>query len=394
MNFRSAPGHHVCREALPGKRRWSNRQRLGAGEYFAFDRRRRHGAIFDREQRLACFALEHIHVPGLGDLRHGVNQFALALYGDQARWSRQVPIPHVVLDGLEMPDSFARAGVQSQQRIGEQVVAHAIGAVEVIGGRPGGHEDHTSLFVQRHTGPIVGRSGILPRFLGPRIVAELARMRNGVKRPANLAGADVEGADVTGCRRQVFARHETHDQHVFVSYAGCGRAHGDLAEIAAQPRAQIDAPAFSEALDESAGARVDGEKEMARRYKNAALGPIPPHHHAPVARPARQARRGRGLKAPLLAARGGIERKQPQGRTGAIQHSVHHHRVALDLRALGCVAGVVLPGDGEFIGVSAIDLREAGVSDTVVAAAVDGPAGVTGFWHLSRLAPQVGGQQE
>ena len=51
-----------------------------------------------------------------------------------------------------------------------------------------------------------------PRVLRPGLVARLARMRNGVERPAQLAGADVVGADVARRRRQPFALAAADDE--------------------------------------------------------------------------------------------------------------------------------------------------------------------------------------
>src|SRR4051794_19792873 len=99
---------------------------------------------------------------------------------------------------LEMPDSFPGPGIERDQRVGEQVIAHTVAAIEIERRRAGGQEDHASFLVNAQSTPIIGSTGALIGVTRPCLVAELARMRDGVKDPLLLACDDVEGADVTG----------------------------------------------------------------------------------------------------------------------------------------------------------------------------------------------------
>src|SRR5258708_13282160 len=94
-----------------------------------------------------------------------------------------------------MPDSLACAGVQGNQAICEEIIASAIGAVEIKCRRAGRNVENSALGIESHSSPIVGRAAGLPRIFWPRVVAEFTRMRNGVKRPAQLAGSGVVSAN-------------------------------------------------------------------------------------------------------------------------------------------------------------------------------------------------------
>ena len=98
-----------------------------------------------------------------------------------------VVVPQVVMDVLEVPQPLARARIERQQAIGKEVRADAIGAVEVEGSRSGGEVGNRPLRIDRDLPPRVGAADVLPRVLGPRLVAELARVRDGVELPGELA---------------------------------------------------------------------------------------------------------------------------------------------------------------------------------------------------------------
>src|SRR5690606_25368982 len=99
-----------------------------------------------------------------------------------------------------MPEALARARVERDETIAEQVRADAIRAVVVVGRRAERDVDDAALRVDRHLAPRVDAAGIPIRVLRPRVVAELAGLRNRVKRPGELARHDVVRADVAGRR--------------------------------------------------------------------------------------------------------------------------------------------------------------------------------------------------
>ena len=62
-------------------------------------------------------------------------------------------------------------------------------AVEVVGRRADRQVDVAELLVGAHRRPDVGVAGFLPGILLPGLVAELARLRDGVEGPEQAAGA-------------------------------------------------------------------------------------------------------------------------------------------------------------------------------------------------------------
>src|SRR5215470_13438532 len=97
---------------------------------------------------------------------------------------------------LEVPHAPAGRRIESEQTVGEQVVAGTVGAVEIADRRPRRDVNDAALLIEREAAPAVGGAGILPAIGGPIVVAELARMWNRVKGPAQLAGVNVERPDV------------------------------------------------------------------------------------------------------------------------------------------------------------------------------------------------------
>jgi hypothetical protein len=88
-------------------RKWLRRRRA-----FARYRRLRHGPLFDGPHRTAVGPVEHVKKGGLVRLHHGLD--ALAVDSDLAKHRRPdvVPVPQIVVDGLEVPHALARLDVE------------------------------------------------------------------------------------------------------------------------------------------------------------------------------------------------------------------------------------------------------------------------------------------
>ena len=229
-NFASSASAHACasgvREVIvSGVRSWRakgaglRRERLSIGGDLAGDGARRHLPVLDRIDRRAGHAIEDEDVPVLGRLRDGVDRLAVAPDRDEARRRGRVAIPDVVAHELEVPDELSRVGVEREQRVRVEVVANAVGAVEIGRRRSRRHVDDAARLVERHARPAVGAAVLAPRVLRPRLVAGLAWMRNGVKAPLQRAGACVVGADIARRRGQSFGHAPAEDQQVFVDDA-------------------------------------------------------------------------------------------------------------------------------------------------------------------------------
>src|SRR5258706_10315794 len=123
------------------------------------------------------------------------------------------------MHALKMPDSLARVGVQGKQTICEEIIANTIGAVEIKCGRACRNVENSSQGIESHSSPIVGRATGLPRIFWPRVVAEFTGMRNGVKRPTQLAGSGVVSANIAWGRRESLGVAATEDHQVLVDDA-------------------------------------------------------------------------------------------------------------------------------------------------------------------------------
>src|SRR5260221_2718844 len=200
--LRRAAREHVLRETLAGERSGSSREKLRRRRHLALHRARGERMLFDRKQGRPRRAIEKEHVALLAGLRDGIDPLSVAGNGDEARGGGEIAVPEVVPHGLEMPDPVSSGGVEGEERVREEVVAEAIGSVEIRGRGSRRHVDDPPRLVHGHARPVVGAAAVRPGVPGPRLVARLARMRDRVEGPAELARARVVGADVSRRGRQ------------------------------------------------------------------------------------------------------------------------------------------------------------------------------------------------
>jgi hypothetical protein len=123
---------------------------------------------------------------------------------------------------LEMPEAFAGAGVEGEKAIAEKVCARAVGAIEIVFWAGGGNVDDAAFFIEREFAPGVGAADRFPGVFRPGVVAEFAFMRNGMEDPTQSAGANVEGADVSGCGTPALIGGGTEYEQVFKNTARRG----------------------------------------------------------------------------------------------------------------------------------------------------------------------------
>src|SRR5580765_2136156 len=133
-----------------------------------------------------------------------------------------------------MPDSLAGFGVQRDQTVCEQIVADPVATIEIRRGRACGNVDNSSLKIERHAGPVVGGATGLPCISWPGVITEFARVRNRVKRPAQLAGANVVSADVSGRGGQGFGIPAADDDQVLVHNSGAAQRDGLESRLASE----------------------------------------------------------------------------------------------------------------------------------------------------------------
>src|SRR5262249_19286762 len=156
--------------------------------------------LLDGPERFAGYAVEHPNESGLRDLGHHIYFSVIMPHGEKLGSGRVVVIPNVVVDHLEIPKEFAGTGVKRKQAVAEEVGAATVSAVEVVLGAGGGHVDNPAPCVHRNLAPTIGPAHSFPRVMGPGVVSQFARMRDGMKSPGQLTGAHVECPDISRSR--------------------------------------------------------------------------------------------------------------------------------------------------------------------------------------------------
>ena len=294
------------------------------------------------------------------------------LHGEKDGRGRKIAIPKIVVDALEMPDTFAGLSVESDEAIGKEVVAHAIGPVEIESRGAGGNEDNAAGDVDSHTGPIVGGAAGLPRVLRPSVGSEFAWVRNGVKRPAELAGAHFIGADIARRSGERFGFASAHDHQVFINDGGAGHEDRLIRGIAAEVLAEIDATVFAESRDRLARVRVERIDEVHYADENPALLAIGPVGEAAIGLRAFDT----GVELPQELAGRGIEGKDFLRGRDSVEDSVDLDGARLQASEF---LGVKAPRNAELFHVFAIDLGNRGEVIVVGRSSVEGPIVTGGF---------------
>ena len=99
------------------------------------------------------------------------------------------------MNHLEMPDALAGAGVEGHQALREQIVAGAVAAIKIVGGRLGRQIDVAQLEVGAHHGPDAAVAGVAPGFFLPGLDTEIALLGNRAEGPDQLAATHVVAAN-------------------------------------------------------------------------------------------------------------------------------------------------------------------------------------------------------
>jgi len=91
-----------------------------------------HRAIFDRPQRPAGRAIEHVDESLLGDLRDGTNAASADRDVDQVRRRGNVVVPESVAHQLEVPDPPAGGRLETDEAVGKEIVAVSLAAIVIV----------------------------------------------------------------------------------------------------------------------------------------------------------------------------------------------------------------------------------------------------------------------
>ena len=118
---------------------------------------------------------------------------------DQGGCGGKIVIPNAVVNGLEMPQTFACFNVDGHKTFSKESVAFARTSPIIAVGSGERKVDMTEVVIAAHHGPYVDVAGVAVGMFFPGIGSELAILRDGVEDPFQFAGADVKSLHVTGC---------------------------------------------------------------------------------------------------------------------------------------------------------------------------------------------------
>src|SRR4051794_37417739 len=104
------------------------------------------------------------------------------------------------MNHLKVPDTLACARIKGQQTVTEEICTSPIRSVEIVFRAADGDVDDPSLLVDSEVRPGVCTSDCFPSLFRPSVVAEFARMGNGMEDPDLLARAHIVCAYVARCR--------------------------------------------------------------------------------------------------------------------------------------------------------------------------------------------------
>src|SRR5258706_10468362 len=120
-----------------------------------------------------------------------------------------------------MPDALAGFCIKRKQAIGEKILTGTIRSVKIKRRRRRRNEYDASFFVQCHSCPAISATISLAGVSAPCVSAELTWFRDYMEDPFQLAGVDIEGADITGCRWKFIRHFASHDKKIVKHYSRC-----------------------------------------------------------------------------------------------------------------------------------------------------------------------------
>ena len=259
------------------------------------------------------------------------------------------------MDDLEVPDSLASSGVESQQAVCEEIHAVAFPSVKIWFCSLGGNVDNPSLFIERLAAPGHGSGGSFPGVRGPGVITELPGAGDEVEDPPAFAGSHVVGAN------SPHAANPSHDNQVPVD---------DSRGV--KPGSQVDGPVLAKFPDGFSGVRVHGKQVSLDPGQESSLFAL---FIFPVNQPTLSLPSAPGLLLAGIPFPDGLTRRCVKGHDltgsgGGVENSPDDQVVGL---VLSLLAGVVTPGRLEGMHIPAVDLSQRGIQVTLLATKVDRP---------------------
>src|SRR5262249_36392701 len=132
----------------------------------------------------------------VADLGYGsddIHALTGARNGPKIGRRRNIEIPDVMSDFLEVPKASAGPGVDGNEAVRKQVIPEMADADEIVLRRSRRDIGDTTSFIHGHTAPAV--CSVRLRSV-PRVVAKLARLGDSVKGPEKFPAHDVQSPHV------------------------------------------------------------------------------------------------------------------------------------------------------------------------------------------------------
>ena len=367
-------------ERLPHEGRRLHGKRLRGPGFLAGHRGMRHGLFDHGKQRLPRVPIQHEDESHLRQLHHHIPGSARPGERDENRRRRIVVVPDVVMHRLVVPLAFAGRRVERQDAVGEQIGAFPKRAVEIVRRRSGRAEYPSAPLVHRDATPRVGAAVVLALHPLPRVVADLALLRDRVEYPLQLARYGVERANMAGRGVVALVHARSDDQEVLEDRAWRRHLETDHRGIHAEVLPQVDPPALAECRDEPARGRLEGVDAIFHEIEDPLTLRALPVRDASVAEPDHGLALvvGRRVETPELPPGGRVQRHGLETRRGQIHHAVHDNRIGVHRGARARVAGVVFPGRLQALNVGGMNLAKRGVLGRAGIAAVDRPIQIVG----------------
>jgi hypothetical protein len=238
---------------------------LGLGSDLAGDDGAGDGPLLHAVDRFAGEAVEDEEQAHFGDLRDGRDGLAVAADVEQGGRRSEIVVPDVVMNELLVPELFAGAGVEGNEGVAVEVVAGAVGAVEVVGGGAEGGVEDAAGGVEGEEAPGVGAGAVFVGAGGPGVAAGFAGAGDGVEGPEQFAGDGVPGADVAvgadGGRAFPVAR--SGDDDVFKDRRRRLQLEAAVGQAVEDPGFEVHAAFVAEAGGGFAVGGVDGQQVVA-----------------------------------------------------------------------------------------------------------------------------------
>src|SRR4030095_9700845 len=130
---------------------------------------------------------------------------------------------------------------------------------------------HAGVFVHCNSLPAVSTTIALSGVGAPGVSAELIRLRDYMEKPFQLAGVDIEGADIAWCRRKFIRYLASHYKEIVVHHARrvAGDAHTCTHRVRHfQTFIEIDATIITKVLNNGTVFSVDGIKRATGNEKD------------------------------------------------------------------------------------------------------------------------------